>query len=89
VKGVVLARVDPDGPAAKAHLQAGDIITQINNHPIDQPERINYLILQHEPGETITIQYWRNGQTHTVEVTLSRLPARLEAPPAPPAPPIP
>ena len=75
VQGVLIAKVEPNGPAAKAGLQAGDVLTQINQHPIDQPEMVNFLIWQHKPGESITVSYWRKGQTSKTSVVLGSLPA--------------
>ncbi|HEV2864671.1 MAG TPA: DegQ family serine endoprotease [Pyrinomonadaceae bacterium] len=37
-EGVVVTRVEPDGPAAEARLQQGDLITQANRQPVRTPD---------------------------------------------------
>jgi regulator of sigma E protease len=66
----VLAHVVPDGPAARAGLQAGDHILSVNGHPVKDFEDVIAQITPH-PGGTITLTFERNGQTHTVQVEVA------------------
>ncbi|MFD5780039.1 S1C family serine protease [Streptomyces sp. NPDC058220] len=62
--------VTPNGPAAKAGLKAGDIITKFNSTPIDSGPTLISEIWTHQPGDKVTLTYKRDGKESTVEVTL-------------------
>jgi putative serine protease PepD len=62
--------VTPGGPADKAGLKAGDVITKLNDVPIDSGPTLVSEIWSHRPGEKVTITYTRGGQTHTTPLTL-------------------
>lgn len=60
--GLLVTSVDPNGPAVRAGLRPGDVITQINAQPAVDHEEISQLISETEPGEEVEIEFWRNGQ---------------------------
>ncbi|MFF5447396.1 S1C family serine protease [Streptomyces sp. NPDC012888] len=62
--------VDPNGPAGKAGLQPGDVITQLGGKPIDSGPTLISEIWTHKPGETLKLTYLRDGAPHTVDITL-------------------
>jgi putative serine protease PepD len=62
--------VTPGGPADKAGLQPGDVITKLNNTVIDSGPTLISTIWTHKPGDEVTITYERDGKSSTVEVTL-------------------
>lgn len=62
--------VSPDGPAAKAGLKSGDVITKFNDVPIDSGPTLISEIWTHKPGDKIKITYTRDGKQSQVEVTL-------------------
>lgn len=62
--------VTPDGPAAKAGLKSGDVITKFNDVPIDSGPTLISEIWTHKPGDKIKITYTRGGKESQVEVTL-------------------
>ncbi|MFI8765675.1 S1C family serine protease [Streptomyces sp. NPDC053792] len=62
--------VTPDGPAAKAGLKAGDVITGFGDHPIDSGPTLISEIWTHKPGDAVKITYERDGKTGTATVTL-------------------
>ena len=81
-KGIALVEVTPEGPAAKAGLQpfrrgrgneivAGDVITAINDEPIDSLDDMLSLLERRQPGERVTLTLWRAGQTRKQPVTLA------------------
>jgi putative serine protease PepD len=72
--GLYVQGVVPGGPAAQAGLHAGDIITEINGEPATSPVQLQEITLTKRPGDTVPLQYWRNGQTATVTVTLGAQP---------------
>ncbi|MFB6628603.1 S1C family serine protease [Streptomyces sp. NPDC056362] len=64
------ASVTPDGPAAKAGLKAGDVITAFDDHPIDSGPTLISEIWTHKPGDSVKITYERDGKTATATVVL-------------------
>ncbi|MGA5470085.1 S1C family serine protease [Streptomyces arboris] len=64
--------VTPNGPAAKAGLKAGDVITKFNDTVIDSGPTLIGEIWTRKPGEKVTLTYERDGKTSTAEVTLGQ-----------------
>ncbi|WP_061293672.1 S1C family serine protease [Herbidospora cretacea] len=68
--GALVSTVEPNGPAAKAGLQQGDIITKVDSTPIDAGETVVGIIRGQAPGDKVTVSYVRNGQAGTATITL-------------------
>ncbi|MGW7407945.1 S1C family serine protease [Streptomyces sp. NPDC054833] len=64
------AAVESGGPADKAGLKPGDVITKLDDSVIDSGPTLIGEIWTHEPGDKVTITYKRGGQEHTVQLTL-------------------
>ncbi|MEV6395378.1 trypsin-like peptidase domain-containing protein [Streptomyces sp. NPDC051907] len=62
--------VSPNGPAAKAGLKAGDLITRFDGKPIDSGPTLISEIWNHKAGDKITLTYERGGSEHTAQVVL-------------------
>ena len=62
--------VEAGGPADKAGLKPGDVITKLDDTVIDSGPTLIGEIWTHQPGDKVTITYERGGQTRTVDVTL-------------------
>jgi S1-C subfamily serine protease len=84
-KGVVVVRIGVDSPAAKAGLQpfrrgprgeliAGDVITAINDEPVTDLDDMLAVLERRQPGETVTLSVWRNGQARRQPVVLAAAP---------------
>ncbi|SFN20944.1 putative serine protease PepD [Streptomyces sp. cf124] len=58
------------GPADKAGLEPGDVITKLDDHVIDSGPTLIGEIWTHVPGDKVTLTYTRDGKTRTAEVTL-------------------
>ncbi|MDX3578398.1 S1C family serine protease, partial [Streptomyces sp. FL07-04A] len=64
------AAVEAGGPAAKAGLKPGDVITKLDDMVIDSGPTLIGEIWTHQPGDKVTITYERDGKSHTVDLTL-------------------
>ena len=62
------------GPADKAGLKAGDIITKIDDTAIDQNNSLSSLINKHKVGDKVTLTILRGGKEQTITVTLGAAP---------------
>jgi len=62
-------------PAAKAGLQAGDLITAVNGTPVNSVNQFVATIANYAPGNTVTLTVNRGGQTKTIKLTLGSQPA--------------
>lgn len=63
------------GPADKAGLQAGDIISKVDGTSIDQSTSLTSLIDKDQVGQSVTLTVLRNGKTITVKATLGAEPS--------------
>lgn len=72
--GTVVAEVEPDGPAAQAGIEAGDVIVSLGEHAVDEDNGLMSLLLKHAPGETVTLTVERGDESVGIEVTLGTRP---------------
>jgi serine protease Do len=68
--GALVASVEPDSPAAKAGLQAGDVLQRIGSRDIIASADLPAVVTLAKPGDKVMLQVWRNGAKRDVEVTL-------------------
>ena len=71
--GGVVTQVDPDSPGAKAGLQIGDVITEINGQKVSDAGELQVLVGQHKPGTKVSLTVLRDGKSMTVPVTLEEI----------------
>ncbi|MFD3696662.1 S1C family serine protease [Streptomyces sp. NPDC058646] len=62
--------VDPNGPAGKAGLKPGDVITEFGGKPVDSGPTLISMIWTYKPGDTVKLTYLRDGKPTTVDITL-------------------
>jgi len=72
--GVYIDQLDPSGPAAKAGLKVGDIITSIDGKAATSGESVVTAVAAHPVGGSLEVKYLRNGTTATTKVTLTAAP---------------
>jgi len=80
-KGLLVTSVTDDGPAAKAGVRAGDVITAIEGEEVDSPGELSRVINRKKDGE-VTLTIIRNKSQQTIRVTPSeaRVPGTLDRP---------
>ena len=73
--GVAIAAVTPGGPAARAGLQAGDVITKVNGTATPDTGTLAAVLAGLRPGQQVPVTITKaNGSTATIHVTLGQLP---------------
>jgi serine protease Do len=71
--GALVSSVDPGGPAAKAGLQAGDVILAVNGNAVNDSTDLPAQIASMKPGSKATLDVWRDKSKKQVTVTLGSL----------------
>ena len=73
VNGIYVAEVSADGAAAAAGLKEGDVITAIDGKTIEKFGQLQELLVNHRPGDKVTVTYLRDKKKHTVQITLRNI----------------
>ncbi|WP_088188191.1 trypsin-like peptidase domain-containing protein [Desulfosporosinus sp. FKA] len=71
--GAYIASVTPNGPADKAGIVKGDVITKINNAQVQSSSDLVHDLYQYSVGSKISITFVRDGKTKTVQATLGEI----------------
>ena len=71
--GGVVTQVEPDSPGAKAGLEIGDVITEIDGQKVSDAGELQVLVGQKQPGTKIMLKVLRDGKSMSVPVTLEEL----------------
>ncbi|RKP49064.1 DegQ family serine endoprotease [Trinickia fusca] len=71
--GALVSSVDPGGPAAKAGLQAGDVILAVNGTPVNDSTDLPSQIANMKPGSKATLDVWRDKGKRQLSVTLGAM----------------
>ena len=69
-QGVILSRIHPDSPLARADLKEGDILLTFNKADITDPEALRFLIATQTAGASVPLTYWRQGREATTTIRL-------------------
>jgi len=72
--GALIAEVAAHTPAAKAGLEAGDVVVQLDGKPVTDSRHLRLMVSQHAPGTTIALTIMRDGKERTIEVELREMP---------------
>jgi serine protease Do len=75
-KGALVGDVSSDGPGAKAGLQKGDVIEEIDGQAVSGVNELRLRIASTAPGTTVHLKVFRNGEPRDVSVTLGQLPEK-------------
>lgn len=78
-RGVVLGKIVPDSPAAKAGLKENDVVTEINGQRVEGAAQFRRMIHEIPAGRSIQLSVWRDGRTQTFSATLGKSQERRHA----------
>jgi len=73
--GALVQNVEPNGPAAKAGVQNGDVIRKFNGQAVADAGSLTSQVTETSPGTEVTLDVLRNGKPLSVKVTLGERPA--------------
>jgi serine protease Do len=86
-RGALVTEPSEGGPAEKAGIKSGDVITGVDGDEIDNALDLSRTIAGKDPGTAVELTLWRNGKEEKVSVTLETLEeTEATAPDAQPAP---
>jgi serine protease Do len=71
--GALIGDVRPNSPAEQAGLKSGDVVVGFDGAPVDDPRDLAWKTSQRDPGETVELSLFRDGERQTVEVALGQL----------------
>lgn len=77
--GAIARSVENTGPAARAGIKEGDVITKIGSFPVRNQQELRNTMLRIAPGSKVQVQLIRNKQTVTTDLTIGELPKELVA----------
>ena len=77
--GALIGDVTPGGPAAKAGLERGDIILELNGEAVSGQDDLSVRISELAPGTVVHLKVFRNGQARDLEATLGEYPETAQA----------
>lgn len=69
-RGTIVTEVVPGSPAAKAGLRPLDFITAIDHRSVANVAELSQWVASYRPGETVLLEYWRDGQRLRTQITL-------------------
>jgi serine protease Do len=74
-RGALVSHVQEDSPAARAGLQAADVILLFNGNPVENSGDLPRMVGMAKPGAKIALQVWRKGRAQALQVELGELPS--------------
>ncbi len=76
-RGILVAKVVPDSPAAQAGLRAGDVIQSVNGQAVTDAAEVQKLVSQKAVGDRLTLAVSRNQQRLNLVAQLGTLPSQV------------
>lgn len=69
-QGELINDVTAGGPAARAGVRAGDVVTKVNGKVVTVDQSLSYLVSNVKPGQTARLDILRNGKPTTANVVV-------------------
>ncbi len=74
-RGALIAKVEKDGPAAKAGLQPSDIVLKFNGASIRDSRDLPNIVAATKPGTKVDVEIWRKGKKVDLPLVVGEIPA--------------
>ncbi|TAH42107.1 MAG: Do family serine endopeptidase [Betaproteobacteria bacterium] len=71
--GALVSRVEADSPAAKAGLEAGDVILKFDGQAVASSAELPPRVAAMQPGKSVALEVWHKGKSRTVTVTVGEM----------------
>jgi len=78
-EGALVAEPQANGPAAKAGIESGDVITAVNGETVKDARELARTIGGIAPGNSVKLNVLHKGQDKVINLTLGQLPNSMEA----------
>jgi serine protease Do len=72
-QGALVTNVDPDGPAAAAGVEAGDVVLRFDGKLIDSQSDLPRIVGATKPGSKVAMSVWRKGTQRELQVTVTEM----------------
>ncbi len=79
-RGAIITTVAEGSPAEAAGLKRGDVITSINNQPVNDTNSLRNSVASMAPGTNVSVKAIRDGREATFQVALAELPTPERSP---------
>jgi serine protease Do len=77
-RGALVSGVQPGGPAERAGLKRGDVITALNGSPVADNNSLRNMVARTQPGTQVTLTVVRENREQQLRLTLAELPVENE-----------
>ncbi|HEU0252594.1 MAG TPA: Do family serine endopeptidase, partial [Pyrinomonadaceae bacterium] len=75
-RGAIVTSVAAGGPAERAGIKRGDVITAVNKQAVNDNNNLRNLVAAMAPGSSVEVTAFRNGRDQNFQVALAELPER-------------
>ena len=72
VRGVVVTQVESNSPAAQAGIQAGDVVTRVNDVAIESVSDFARSVGDAKPSTQLQLEMWRDKRSLNLNVTVAQ-----------------
>jgi len=72
-EGAIVSRVEPDSPADRAGLRAGDVIVEYDSKPVPDADHLTALVVATPSGSRVPIDFYRDGRRQAATATVEEL----------------
>jgi serine protease Do len=72
-RGALVAGVTENGPAEKAKIEAGDVVTSFDDKPVTNMNALPRIVAETAIGKTVSVEVWRKGKLVKLQVNVGEL----------------
>src|SRR6185436_2843454 len=77
-RGVLIRSVTPNGPAARAGIEQGDVVVSVAGQPVTPDQTLAYIVAQQAIGARVPVELIRHGQRRNVTIAIAERPTEEE-----------